>query len=108
MATSVAEKVLVITGTSTGRRPSRTLGHEAGQGGAAHVDDAGHRHPSAQGLGDRDDVLELARRRDPDDRVARAERGLVGPELGGRHRDDHGSSALARRRYSVAAARLEW
>ena len=73
------------------------------------MDDADHRHPAAHGLGDRDDVPELARRRDPDDRVAaaRASGGYVrnAPAVIG---TTTGSVAPAWRPYSVAAARLEW
>ena len=44
VATSVAEKVLVMTGTVDGPpAESTTLGHEPGQRGARDVDDAGHR-----------------------------------------------------------------
>ncbi len=53
------------------------VGRDPGQRRARHVDDAGHRDPAAHRLRDRDDVLELARGRDPDDRVGRVEVGWV-------------------------------
>ena len=64
------------------------VGRDAGQRGSRHVDDPDDRHAVAPCLGNGDDVPELARRRDADDRVAVAERGRVRQERAGGHRDD--------------------
>ena len=62
VATSVAEKVLVMTGTSDGPpKEYMTSGTTRGQRRVRDMHDAGHRHPPPDGLRHRDHVLELAR-----------------------------------------------
>ena len=83
------EKVLVMTGHDA--RAARREDEVRSRPGSAWIPGRGRCRPPARGraaLGDRDDVPELARRRDADDRVAGAERRRVGQELGRGQRDD--------------------